>query len=291
MRTTKASALLKGAKDIRVALTASGPNVVDRLGLKYPPPEVDGQPLVDYGRQVQHLIHELEVAEASVVAAEDAHMKEEVRLSRVRTERDQKADRSYEKLLAARQGFDGLQGAKGGFEAIFVSGSSPRLPRKLLEQMSQSVTLLDDPAVEPRDLKVAGFKVDYSEVAADLESDKLELSVAIDRLDEQIKHTEITMLARQAALDELRSTVIWAGRSAEGLFERAGEHELAKRIRASTRRPLRPSEEKAAAKRVVDESAGEESLPTEESSGGALSSSESAAESVSGSNEPSTSES
>ncbi len=245
MRTQAAFALLLGAKEIRVALIAAGLRIAALLTEKYPPPVVDGQPLFDYGKQVQHLIHGLETAESDVVGAEDAHMRQEVVVSRLRTERDRKVEHNHGKLVAARQGLDGLQGAKGGFETAFVSGTAPRSPNRLLDQLAQSVTLLNDPAVEPRTLKVAGFAVDYASVAADLESGRLDLQGTVDRLDEELKLAEGTMLARRQAIDELRSTVIWAGRSAEGLFTRAGEDELAKRVRSSTSRPPRPSEENA----------------------------------------------
>ncbi len=247
MRTQAAFALLLGAKEIRVALIGAVLRSAALITERYPPPEVDGQPLFDYGKQVQHLIHGLETAESDVVAAEDAHMRQEVVVSRLRTERDRKVDDNHDKLVAARQGLDGLQGAKGGFETAFISGTAPRSPNRLLDQLAQSVTLLNDPAVEPRTLRVAGFTVDYASVAADLESGRLDLQGTIDRLDEELKVAEGTMLARRQAIDELKSTVIWAGRSAEGLFSRAGEDELAKRVRSSTSRPQRPSEEKAAA--------------------------------------------
>ncbi len=258
MRTQAAFALLLGAKEIRVALIAAGLRIAALLTERYPPPEVDGQPLFDYGKQVQHLIHGLETAESDVVAAEDAHMRQEVVVSRLRTERDRKVDDNHDKLVAARQGLDGLQGAKGGFETAFISGTAPRSPNRLLDQLAQSVTLLNDPAVEPRTLRVAGFAVDYASVAADLESGRLDLQGTIDRLDQESKLADGTMLARRQAIDELRSTVIWAGRSAEGLFSRAGEHELAKRIRSSTRRPLRPSEKQAAdEEQAADSTTGE----------------------------------
>ncbi len=267
MRSQAAFALLQGAKEIRVALVAAGLRIAGLLTERYPPPVVRGRPLFDYGDQVRHLIHELETAERKVVAAEDAHMKQEVRVSRLRTERDHLAEVNYDKLVAARQGLDGLQGSKGGFETVYVSGTAPKAPRRLVEQMAQSVTLLDEPAVEPRTLKVAGFNVDYATVARDLESGMLELRGNLDQLDEELKLAEGTMLARREAVDELRSTVIWAGRSAEGLFHRAGESELAKRIRSSTRRPLRPSEEAAAEEKAADESSSDEASPAEQAVG------------------------
>ncbi len=246
--TTQASfALLQGAREIRVSLVTDGPRIAGLVTEKHPPPVVDGQPMFDFDKQVQHLVHELETAEDRVIVAENDHMKQEVVVSRLRTERDQKVDKNHGKLVAARQGFDGLQGPKGSFETAFVSGAAPRRPKRLLGQLAQSVTLLKEPVVEPREARIAGFEVDYTAVADDLEGGRLDLQATVDRLDEESKRAEGTMLARRAAVADLRSTVIWAGRTAEGLFERAGEHELAKRIRTSTRRPLRPAEEAAAA--------------------------------------------
>ncbi len=287
MRTQGAFALLEGAKEIRVALVAAGLRIAGLLAERYPPPVVDGAPLFDYGKQVQHLIFGLETGEGEVVAAEDAHMKQEVKVSRLRTERDEKAKDNHGKLVAVRQGFDGLHGDKGSFEAAFVKGKVPRNAKRLVGQLEQSVTLLNDPAVAPRTLKVAGFNVEYSAVASDLEAGRLDLKATVDQLDEVSKLAEGTMLARREAIDELRRTVIWAGRSAEGLFERAGESELAKRIRTSTRRPLRPSEEQAAA---GEQAADEQQSADEASSGGDSAVAEPASESDSGSTEPQTSD-
>lgn len=285
MITQAASALFQSAKDIRVALVAAGLRIADLLTEQNPPPIVDGGPLFSYHNQVKHLIYELETAESGMTAAENANMKREVRLSRLRTEREEKADESHDKLIAARQGLDGLQGAKGSFETAYVSGTAPRRPKKLLEQMAQSVTLLRDPAVEPRALKVDGFNIDYPTVAGDLESSMTDLRGIIDRLDEENKLAEGTMLARQQAIEELRSTVIWAGRTAEGLFHRAGEHELATRIRRSTRRPLRPSEEGGEQAAAEEETSGEAPTAGDSTAG------DPASEPVSGSTEPISSDS
>ncbi len=54
---------LQAAKEIRVALVVAGIRIAGLLTERHPPPEVDGQPLFDYGKQVQHLIHELETSE------------------------------------------------------------------------------------------------------------------------------------------------------------------------------------------------------------------------------------
>ncbi len=243
MRSQTAFALLKSAKEIRIALDANGSQIAAALTKKYPPLIVDEQPLIDYSRQIQHLVHDLRTAETQVLETEDAHMKQEVRVSRLRTERDESTLTNYDKLVAARQGLDGLQGDKGSFETVFVAGRAPRQAERLLDQLAQSVALLDDPPVALRNPKIAGFGIDPAAMARDLEAGMAELSAIVDRLDAENKLTESTMLARRDAIAELSSTVIWAGRTAEGFFQRANELELAKRIRTSTRRPLRPSEE------------------------------------------------
>ncbi len=61
--------------------------------------------------------------------------------------------------------------------------------------MGQSVTLLNDPAVEPRMPKVAGLSVDYPTVAGDLEPGMLDLPGTIDRLDEKGKRFKRGFLA------------------------------------------------------------------------------------------------
>lgn len=246
MRSQTAFDLLKSAKEIRVALDTNGSQIAASLAEKYPPPIVDDRPLIEYDRQIQHLVHGLQAAEAQVIETEDAHMKQVVRVSRLRSERDEAASTNYDKLLAARQGLDGLQGIKGSFETAFVAGRAPRQPDRLLDQLAQSVALLDDPPVELRAVKIAGFDIEPKAMARDLEAGMNELSAIVDRLDAENKITESTMLVRRKAIAELKNTVIWAGRTAEGLFQRADEPELAKRIRTSTRRQLRPSEQASA---------------------------------------------
>ena len=61
-------------------------------------------------------------------------------------------------------------------------------------------------------------------------------------MDAANKEAEGTLLAKREAVDVLRRTVIWVGRTTEGQFHLAGEDELAERIRTSTRRPIRSSE-------------------------------------------------
>ena len=186
------------------------------------------------------LSSQLDAAVDAVVVAEDAHAQQQIRVSRFQDERNEVAVRAYGKLVSARQGLEGLY-KRGGFELAFFSGEIPRAPKRLCEQLGQSVKFLRQPVVERRDLKVKGFHVDLSEVADDLESERKDLRGALDRVDAAKKAAEGTLVAQRKAIDVLRRTVVWVGRSVEGLFQLAGEDELARRIRKSTRRRKRPS--------------------------------------------------
>jgi hypothetical protein len=243
MRTQETFALLQAAEEIRVALAIDGERIGGLLNERYPPPVLDGEPLFDHPKQMQHLLHELDSSQSALAAAEDGYMSQQVVVSRLQSDRDEAVGASYGKLVAVRQSLDGLHGTKAGFELALASGDTPRSADRLLEQLAQSVNLLRQPAVAPRDPRVAGINVDPAAVAADLESAMAPLRDVAGRLREARKRTEVLLVAKRKAIAELRRTILWAGRSAEGLFHRAGESELAERIRSSTRRPLRPSEE------------------------------------------------
>ncbi len=236
--------LMQSAKEIRVALETDGDRIGGLLNEVNPLPVDDGEPAFDYRRHLQHLVLQMGSAVDRAVEAEDSHGNSLIRVSRLRDERNVVLDDSFDKLVAARQGLESLY-PRGGFELANVSGDTPRVPARLVEQLTQTVKVLRQPPVQPRTYKVEGFSVDLDAVANDLETGQQELRAAIDLLDGGRKEAEGTLLDKREAIDELRRTILWVGRTSEGLFHLAGESGLADRIRSSTRRPARPSEEAA----------------------------------------------
>lgn len=258
MRSQETHYLLQSAKEIRVAIGTDGERIGGQLNREYPPPVIDGEPLFDYSKHFGLLGHQLDTAVEETIVAEDQHMNQTIRVSRLKSERDETAASSYGKLVTAREGLETLY-QDGGFELTFTSGETPRVPSRLVGQLQQTVKLLENPVVDLRPVKVGGFTVDLGGVAADLESERVALEDAIDILDEGRKRAVGTLLAKRRAIGRLRGTILWTGRSAEGLFHLAGEDELAQRVRSSTRRPLRPSEEEEATdEENTDPATGEE---------------------------------
>lgn len=241
MRSQETFNLIQSAKEIKVAIVSDGDRIGGLLNKQHPVPVVEGEPAFDYRQHMGQLTHHLDSTVEGMVTAEDKHSDQLIRVSRAQDERDEITDSSLEMLLSARQGLESLY-KRGGYELAFLSGVTPRAPKRLCEQLGQSVKLLEQPAVERRDPKVKGFSIDPDEMAGDLKSKWTALVGSLDRVDAAKKKAEGTQLAKHEAIDVLRRTVVWVGRTTEGLFRLAGEDDLAQRIRTSARRSLSPSE-------------------------------------------------
>ncbi len=262
MRFRETYHLQQSAKEIRVALVTDGDRVGGLLNEQHPLPVGEGEPAFDYRQHIRNLVGQLDTTSEAAVAAEDAHSHQLIRVSRSKDERDEIVKLSHGKLVATRQGLESLY-IRGGFELAFISGKLPTVPDQLLEQLGQTVTLLRQPAVERRELRAEGFSVDFEESATALDSRRLQLKGAIDGLDAARKVAEGTLVVKRQTIDVLHRTVRWVGRTSEGLFYLAGEDELAERIRKSTRRAPRPSEQAAA--ESTDEETGSDDESTPES--------------------------
>jgi hypothetical protein len=245
MRSQETLSLFKSAKEIRVAIDADGERIGGLLNETNPLPVPEGEPTFDYRLHFQHLSHQLDVAVGDTELTEDQHSAQLIRVARFQSERDETVKSGYDTLVWARQGLESLY-PNGGFELGFLKGKTPEVPDKLLEQLGQTVKLLREPAVDLREVKVRGFSADFGEVASELETEVASVQGALDRLGRGRKDAEGTLVVKRKAVEALRRTLLWVGRTTEGLFHLAGESELAERIRKSTRRPPRPSEEEPA---------------------------------------------
>ena len=245
MRTQETYSLIKAARDIGVAIDADGDRIGGKLNEQNPLPAGEGESAFDYRQHMRSLRLQLDASVEHVAEAEDGHAARLIRLSREQSERESVTDDAYGKMVTERQGLEAFY-PRGGFELAFLKGKTPRVPERLLEQLVQTVKLLKQPAVEPREPKSDSFNLDLEKVAKNLEPCIPDLRGAIDRYRRASKEVEGSLVAKQKAVKQLRRTVVWVGRTTEGLFFLAEEDELARRIRKSTRRQLRPSEQAAA---------------------------------------------
>jgi hypothetical protein len=252
MRSQETLSLFKSAKEIRVAIDADGERIGGLLNETNPLPVPEGEPTFDYRLHFQHLSHQLDTAVGDTELAEDAHSARLIRVARFQSQRDEVVKSGYDTLVWARQGLESLY-PNGGFELGFLKGKTPEVPDRLLEQLEQTVKFLREPAVDLREVRVRGFSADFGVVAAELETEIAAVQDSLDGLARVRKDAEGTLVVKREAIVQLRRTLLWVGRTTEGLFHLAGESELAARIRKSTRRPPRPSEQEPATEPPVEE--------------------------------------
>ncbi len=260
----KTYGLIRSAKEIRAALEADGERIGVLLNERRSQPADESVPVTDFRAQMRHLSYELDVTVEQVVVSEDDNSERQIKLDRLRDELEDSVNTNYQKLVATRDGLESIF-PNGAYELAFISGTTPRVPLKLVEQLAQTAKLLRDPPVALRETKNPAFSADLEIAASHLEAGIPELRELIDRVDTSRKQTVSSQVVRRKAIEDLHRTIIWVGRTSEGLFYLAKEDELAKRIRSSTRRSKRPSEEAAEQAKAAEASSNDE-VPSESES-------------------------
>ncbi len=113
---------------------------------------------------------------------------------------------------------------------------------------------LQQPKVALPPLDVNGVQFDLPVIATQLGDGASELERVVGELERVRKEAEVSRQAKNDAIDQFDNVFLWVARALESNFHLAGLHELAERVRPSTRRPGR---------RAADESSGSD--PEEES--------------------------
>ncbi len=203
-----------------------------------------------------HMDGELATIEQDLITAEDAHVRNLIRIVRLRRESSELTAEVYEKQTSARQILVGTFGSESAYELAAASGDTPRVHQTLAMQVDQTVKLLRDPAAARPPVKVAGVTVEPGTMADDLEGSRQLLLEKRTDLQRTEKAADGTRDLVNIALKEYDQVFPWVASSLESTFRLVGEQELADRIRTSRRRVTR--------RQAVDDG---ESLPEESTSG------------------------
>lgn len=211
---------------------------------------------------------ELVTLDRGLVAADDAHTRNLVRIVELRKESEDLTADVYEKQVSARRVLSGTYGSGHDFELAAIEGATPQFSETLAGQVDQTVKLLREPAAAEPSKKIRGVELDREEMAEDLKENLGKLLDARTQLQRTRKAADGTLVELKAARKRFDKTFPWVAGNLESLFRLAGEFELADRIRTSTRRVTRRQadpEEEATEEAASPEAASQEELASQES--------------------------
>ena len=286
MRTEGVFGRIQSGSAVLTAVDTDGDEAAQRLQERYAPPEPPPASLEDaktlqefaqafsYRKHLDNLAGDLRTAHGQLSMAEDEHQRKLALIAELGGRRDELNQELVAVFVKVRGTLESLFGSRRGFVLANVSGNSPREPRRLLQQVGQTMSFLRNPAVDLPSHGLKGAKIDLAELANDLKPSYDALTLVLEGLDRTTKESHGTLAARNRATTEFDDIFGWVAGSFESLFHLAGLHELAERVRPSRRRRGRravdeenapPAEESASEESTSEESTSEESAPAVES--------------------------
>ena len=150
--------------------------------------------------------------------------------------RDALNDQLFGRYFKARHTLETLFGRERGFEMLAVDGETPRDPTGLIHQVRSTVNFMQEPKIELPAVDVAGIDMDPAAMAIQLTDEADELESVLTGIERERKNAETTRMVKNEAIAEFDRRYLWVGRGLETYFHLAGMHELAEKVRPSTRR-------------------------------------------------------
>lgn len=220
---------------VSAAIRAPGTAAGDILNARYAPATPDGPPAADYHKVLADLGGDLTAAHQVMLAVNTGHQGQLARVVELAGRRDDFASGLFGHFIKVRHSLENLYGGIRGFTVVGVAGSTLRDPSGLVKQVRETVDFLGSPKVTLP--VVDGFNVDHTRVAVRLATDADALDEVLAEVAEARKDAEATRLQKNDAIKAYDRTFLYVARTIEGLFNIAGLHDAADRVRPSSRRP------------------------------------------------------
>ena len=226
---------VKSCDVVLSALEKNGPQMTGVLGEKYGSHLDEGQ-VMPFETQRQLFVKELIRLREQLVEAERDNRDQKVRETLTRTRRDADVQEVNAKVVRVRRilsgAYDDGQTAETG-----LARRNARASEVLLEQATTLVAKLERSDLALRGSQLGDFEVDAPMLAQGLKPATDSLRQSMDELVDEVRQSEVTLIAKDRAMAEFNHGFLWIARSVESLLQLAELEEEAARVRPSSRRP------------------------------------------------------
>jgi hypothetical protein len=196
---------------------------------------VEGEILPDLRTVLRILQRLLAVAVRQLVGAGERHRDEIDNDIRLRQRRDELVGFLGTKVSRFRNTLDGVFGAGSAIQLAGLGGRTEQEPMALLAQVEDILRRFANPTTE---LGSPGFglQLDPTTVVGEFQGEYQELRDLLSELQSENRRSDATVIAKQAAMEDYDKQFRWIAGCLESLYHLAGQHELAERVKPSTRR-------------------------------------------------------
>ena len=161
-----------------------------------------------------------------------------------RTERELLTGGLYEDFSSMRRTIEELYRGRGkdnvnAFVVAGIQGPTAQKPTKLLRQIDLAIGHMLQPDLEFPESRFGETRLEPATLVEVLKPRCKRLHKVQAELLRTAAETNASRKEKNRAIAAHKEVFLWVSRGAESLFHLAGEHELAERIRPSTRRPGR----------------------------------------------------
>lgn len=205
---------------------------------------VEGQPKPDFRAILRALAAKLGESRETLSEVEQRHIGLIRQAVEQRGEREQLTGSLYEDFSSMRRTIEELYRGRGkdnvnAFVVAGIQGPTAQKPTKLLRQIDLAIGHMQQPDLEFPESRFGETRFEPATLVEVLKPRCERLHQVQGDLRRVAAETNASRKEKNRAVEAHKETFLWVSRSAESLFHLAGEHELAERIRPSTRRPGR----------------------------------------------------
>jgi hypothetical protein len=208
--------------------------VVTPLGVTFSQHLVEGEVLPDLPTLFRILRRMLAAAVNDLVTAGSRHLREIDSEIKLRQRRDELVSLLGTKVRGLRNALEGLLGPGSALQLAGIDGRVEVEPVALLAQVEDVMERFGDPELQ---LEPPGFStLDRAGVVADFQPDYQELKDVVAELNRENRRSDTTIIAKNEAISRYDLQFRWIAGCLESFYHLAEQHELAERVKPSTRR-------------------------------------------------------